>query len=414
MLAATREIKREMDRLAKSGWGDGSSYLLHEVTGLDSGTSYEFQVRAVNHVGESEWSPASFAKCTASDVPAKCDAPTLLRTIVTDDDKGGIEITWNRPNACGSMLTQYHITCVTVPGMECKIPASQNSYTFLPFPPGSENQFKIRAENFVGWGETSELSEVIRAPSLPPTPPLSVVAEHTKKCPTVLVLSWGEPENQRGSDVCGYECAMRVFQGGVGEKFETFEEVEPDVGCLEVKGIKTETTVAFRVRAKNDAGYSDWSEISNKIITNPAIPPDKIKEINIEDLNPNGCKVSWSKVHEEHGAKVRKYHVYWYRSPVVCEGIMTKRERDAVKQANEAFPPNVWVKCVSVDAADDVRTIVLKNLNSMNRYHFKITSENDAGESKMSEMSEAVKPPTRMQYILMKREMKRKKKKEEG
>ena len=127
-------------------------------------------------------------------------------------------------------------------------------------------------------------------------------------------------------------------------------------------------------------------------------------------LNPNGCKVTWSSPEEEHGSEVRKYHVYWYRSPSVGErngGIMTKREREAVEEANKIFPANTWQKCVTVDDVS-VRTITLKNLNSSNRYHFKVTSENDAGESEMSDMSEAVKPPTRMQYILMKRELKRK------
>jgi hypothetical protein len=86
---------------------------------------------------------------------------------------------------------------------------------------------------------------------------------------------------------------------------------------------------------------------------------------------------------------------------------MTKREREAVEEASKIFPANAWQKCVTVDDVS-VRTITLKNLNSSNRYHFKVTSENDAGESEMSDMSEAVKPPTRMQYILMKRELKRK------
>ena len=119
---------------------------------------------------------------------------------------------------------------------------------------------------------------------------------------------------------------------------------------------------------------------------------------------------TWSSPEEEHGSEVRKYHVYWYRSPSVGErngGIMTKREREAVEEASKIFPANAWQKCVTVDDVS-VRTITLKNLNSSNRYHFKVTSENDAGESEMSDMSEAVKPPTRMQYILMKRELKRK------
>ena len=415
MLACTREIKREMERLSKSGWGDGQAYLLHQVKGLESGTSYEFQVRAVNHVGKSEWSPSSFAKCTASDVPAKCDAPRLLNANIEDIENLGIEVTWSRPNERGSMLTQYHVRCETL-NREGKVPASTTKYIFSPVQPGSIHTFQVRAENFVGWGEWSELSTDIKAPSLPTTPPRNVTAEHTNQCPTVVSLSWSKPEKNRGSEVKRYECAMRSFGEEDGDnkerRFESFEIVQNDVGRIEVKGLRVDTTFAFRVRAENEAGWSEWSEMSNKLTTNPATRPDKIQEIKIEDLNPNGCKITWSRVEEEHGSKVRKYHVYWYRSPSLGENkkrqIMTKRERDAVQEANKVFPANTWQKCVTVDDVN-VRTITLKNLNSTNRYHFKVTSENDAGESEMSEMSEAVKPPTRMQYILMKRELKKKK-----
>ena len=40
-------------------WSSGGPDLEHEVTGLDSGTQYDVQVRAVNGAGEGAWSATS-------------------------------------------------------------------------------------------------------------------------------------------------------------------------------------------------------------------------------------------------------------------------------------------------------------------------------------------------------------------
>ncbi len=344
-------------------------------------------------------------------VPAKCEPPQLLRTVIREEDQCGIEITWKRPHDCGSMLTQYHIVCDDG-SMECKVPASQHSYMFLPFQPGTEHQFRIRAENFVGWGEVSETSSKIKAPSLPTTPPRNVEVRHSKHCPTKVIVSWRKPQKERGSRVKSYECAMRILDGSSdANTFKTVrDDIEAETRQIEVGGLRTETTIEFKMRCKNDAGFSNWSEISNKCVTECARKPEKIEEVRIENLNPNGCCVYWNESKQEHGSKVRKYHVYWHRAPVISgekkRNFMTKREREAMEDANKKFPPNAWLKCVTVEGRE-TRKITLKNLNSSNMYHFKVTCENDAGESEMSKSSDAVKPPTRMQFILMKREEKR-------
>ena len=42
---------------------------IHTFTGLKAGTSFQFRVRACNHVGSAKWSPLTYTNTTLTDVP---------------------------------------------------------------------------------------------------------------------------------------------------------------------------------------------------------------------------------------------------------------------------------------------------------------------------------------------------------
>ena len=77
----------------------------HTFTGLTDGTSYDFQVQAINAVGMSGYSPTGMGTPMASGaVPAAPAMPT-----VTAGGRGELVVSWTAPAANGSTITGYDV-----------------------------------------------------------------------------------------------------------------------------------------------------------------------------------------------------------------------------------------------------------------------------------------------------------------
>ena len=87
-------------------WTTGSGPLQYSLTGLNGGTEYDVQVRAVNAAGESEWS-ATVTGTTAP--PAAPEAPTGLTARVVSGE-ARVVLSWTAPaNTGGAPITGYKI-----------------------------------------------------------------------------------------------------------------------------------------------------------------------------------------------------------------------------------------------------------------------------------------------------------------
>ena len=87
-------------------WTTGSGPLQYSLTGLNGGTEYDVQVRAVNAAGESEWS----ATVTGTTAPlAVPEAPTGLTARVVSGE-ARVVLSWTAPaNTGGAPITGYKI-----------------------------------------------------------------------------------------------------------------------------------------------------------------------------------------------------------------------------------------------------------------------------------------------------------------
>ena len=87
-------------------WTTGSGPLQYSLTGLNGGTEYDVQVRAVNAAGESEWSATVTGTTTSAVVPG---APTGLTARVVSGE-ARVVLSWTAPaNTGGAPITGYKI-----------------------------------------------------------------------------------------------------------------------------------------------------------------------------------------------------------------------------------------------------------------------------------------------------------------
>ncbi len=147
-------------RRAGAGWtavpGAGSARDT-TVTGLTNGTSYAFEVRGHNSVGDGA---ASSASATPATLPG---APTNLAT----DRQGGngfMELTWGAAPANGSPVLHYYYRYKKTGDENWRGwyrragGADARSKSWSNFDDGASYVFHVRARNAVGYGTTAQVS----------------------------------------------------------------------------------------------------------------------------------------------------------------------------------------------------------------------------------------------------------------
>ena len=207
--AITRyEYRFREDGGSYGGWttvSGGASTTSTTVSGLDNGTTYEFQVRARNDIGPGPESNTASATLDES-VPG---APTGLTATGGD---GSVTLNWGVPEDGGSQILRYEYRygAVGQPYGEWTTVSgggSARSLTVTGLTNGTEYGFQVRAENGRGEGPASEDTAT---PGRAPSAPTGLAARVESETITVM---WGMPIDNGGSAITGYQARYRMVGG---------------------------------------------------------------------------------------------------------------------------------------------------------------------------------------------------------
>lgn len=141
-------------------------------TGLKSGKSYKFKIRARNQVYNSADS-SEFGPGLATTVPGRTTSAGATNLA----NGGGASLSWTAPSNGGKTITSYLITPNI--GTPVETGSSSTSYTFSGLTVGTPYSFTVAARNENGVGQASTTTNQItitNAPTPPPTPPPAPVA----------------------------------------------------------------------------------------------------------------------------------------------------------------------------------------------------------------------------------------------
>ena len=225
----------------------GADTTSHVVTGLDNGTSYTFQVRAVSQVGTG--TPITSAVATPGTVPA---APSVSAA----RGNGQVDLSWTAGSAAGAgATTGWQVRTDDGEWMDIDgSDADTSSHSVTGLDNGTAYTFEVRAVNAFGAGEADSASAT---PATTPSAP-EVAAERGDGS---TMVSWTAGDDG-GSAVTGWQ--VQVNEGG-------WTDVMADAMSVSVD-TDDGTAYTIEVRGVNDVGEGAAGSAMVEAGTAPAAP----------------------------------------------------------------------------------------------------------------------------------------------
>uniref|UniRef100_A0A8C3KI78 Titin n=2 Tax=Scolopacidae TaxID=8917 RepID=A0A8C3KI78_9CHAR len=218
-----------------------TSLVLDNVNRFDTG---KYTLTLENSSG----TKSAFVSVRVLDTPRPPGTP-----FVTTVTKDSMVVQWHEPiNDGGSKVLGYHLERKEKNSILWakvnKTIIQDTSFKTTNLEEGIEYEFRVSAENIVGVGKTSKVSEcyVARDPCDPPGRPEAIIIKRSS-----ITLQWAKPEYDGGSKITGYIVEKRDLPDGRWMKASFTNIIETQ---FTVTGLTEDQRYEFRVIAKNAAG----------------------------------------------------------------------------------------------------------------------------------------------------------------
>jgi fibronectin type 3 domain-containing protein len=232
----------------------GITYLSYPVKNLTPGTTYTFEVQAVNSSGAaSAWSTPVQATTTPIAVPTGVVANSVSQT--------QINVFWNASSSPNVTSYNLRINGSTV----------VNGITYLSYPvknltPNTTYTFEVQAVTSDGF--TSNWSSPVQATTQPvappPAPPTNVVTQSVST--SQINVFWNASAS---SDVTSYNLRVNGTDVITGITYLSYP----------VKNLNPNTTYTFEVQAVSASGVSNWTtpvQGTTQPLAPPPAPPSNV------------------------------------------------------------------------------------------------------------------------------------------
>jgi titin len=230
------------------------------ATGLTNGTTYFFQVAAINAIGTGSYSTVS-SGVTPTGVPG---APTAVSGTAGN---GQVALTWTAPSSNGgSAITGYQVQVATSAtgsygnAAGCSTTSTTTACTATGLTNGTTYFFKVAAINAIGGGSYSTASSGVTPVGVPPAPTgVTGTAGNTQ-----VALTWTAPSSNGGSAITGYQVQVATSASGTYSNAAGCATTSTTTACT-ATGLANGTTYFFQVAAINATGTGSYSAASNGV-----------------------------------------------------------------------------------------------------------------------------------------------------
>jgi hypothetical protein len=273
------------------------------LTGLNTGESYEFVVRAMNNWGESADSTSLTA--TAGMKPSQ---PPLPRLTSSTSVSLTLEISPSADNG-GAPITKYYIYYREEGAASFTIDTdstpSSLDWSKSGFAPSSLIEVKVQAENSLGLqSDFSNLVTFIVAgvPATPSAPTLASTPVEQADGSIAATLQWTAPADN-GSGITAYTLYYKDAQSSGG--YEVAYTGRADTLQYTHKNLTKSMTYYYKVSATNRAGESDLTTTPLSLLA--AAAPSKPRNLMVTATSSGGITVSWSRPVSNGGSSLTGY-----------------------------------------------------------------------------------------------------------
>ena len=222
--------------------------------GLRGGTEYQWSVRSHNNVGQSEWSEeVSFSTALTAPEAVSLSSPGDEAT----NQPIPVLLEWQDVSSAAVYAAEVSRT-MDFSGVVFRADTLTRSTVQVDLLDNEATYFwRARAGNDGGWGEWSEVRSFTTVVAAPLAVALSAPTDEAVSQPLTLELAWQEAD---GADV--YEAQLATAADFAEPVYSADDLTEASV---EVGPLDHETTYFWRVRAGNDGGWGEWSEVRSFI-----------------------------------------------------------------------------------------------------------------------------------------------------
>ncbi|WP_051398114.1 fibronectin type III domain-containing protein [Runella limosa] len=255
------EIERSTDGTNFAKIADvGANTTTYSNTGLNASTRYWYRVRAKNSAGVSSYTNVADATTQAPPVTIPRPASSLTATAMSSSQ---INLAWT-DNA--SDETGFEIERSTDGTNFAKIAdvgANTATYSNTGLNASTRYWYRVRAKNSAGASSYTNVADATtQAPPVTiPRPPSSLTATATSS--SQINLAWTD----NASDETGFE----IERSTDGTNFAKIVDVGANTTSYSNTGLSASTRYWYRVRAKNSAGASSYTNVSDAT-TSLAVP----------------------------------------------------------------------------------------------------------------------------------------------
>uniref|UniRef100_A0A8C5C8N8 Titin n=1 Tax=Gadus morhua TaxID=8049 RepID=A0A8C5C8N8_GADMO len=307
---------------------------------LKTGSEYQFRITAENRYGKG---PVLVSECVVAQYPYKLPGSPGTPSI-SSSTKDSMVVIWNEPvNDGGSTILGYHLerkerNSIMWVKLNKSIIADQTFKT-TGLEAGMEYEYRVYAENIVGIGKVSKLSEgvIARDPCDPPGTP-----EATRITNESVSIVWSKPEYDGGAKITGYVVEKKDLPEGRWLKANFTNVIETEYVAT---GLVENQQYEFRVIARNAAGVFSMASYSTGPITTLVVSQELGNTIHREIKNTtsrlawtvvtNSCETTYFKV-----SKLLEGNEYMFRVMAGNSyGVSDSLESAAVVMKTPYVPP---------------------------------------------------------------------------